>query len=121
MDLYSRTLILTLTDFSVDKKSWQDRNALKEGFIKYNEHIRAVVPKERLLEYKIGDGWEPICKFLGKPVPDEPYPWVNEGDNTDKLHMKAFRGVLILFLLKGLLWSGGVVAAWMVWRYWYSS
>lgn len=24
-----------------------------------------------------GGGWEPLCKFLGDPVPDEPFPWGN--------------------------------------------
>ena len=121
LDLYSRTLILTLTDYSIDKKSWQDRDALKRGFIKHNEHIRSVVPKERLLEYNLGDGWGPLCKFLGKPVPDEPYPWINEGDNTKKMHLTAFRTVLFLIAVKWLLWAGGAAAAWAAYRYWYQN
>src|ERR1700712_1945979 len=39
--------------------------------------IRGLVPKDRLLEWTIEDGWEPLCKFLGKPVPDEPFPHAN--------------------------------------------
>lgn len=41
--------------------------------------IRGLVPKERLLEWYIDDGWEPLCKFLGKPVPppDVPFPHAN--------------------------------------------
>ncbi|KAK4225773.1 hypothetical protein QBC38DRAFT_481997 [Podospora fimiseda] len=39
--------------------------------------IRGLVPKERLLEWYIEDGWEPLCKFLGKPVPDVPFPHAN--------------------------------------------
>ena len=35
----------------------------------HNAAVKALVPKERLLIYRIGDGWEPICKFLGKPIP----------------------------------------------------
>jgi Sulfotransferase domain len=35
------------------------------------------VPPERLLVYEVGDGWEPLCRFLGVPVPDEPFPHVN--------------------------------------------
>ena len=23
-------------------------------------------------------GWEPLCRFLGKPVPDDPFPWANK-------------------------------------------
>lgn len=39
--------------------------------------IRGLVPKERLLEWSIEDGWEPLCEFLGKPIPKEPFPHTN--------------------------------------------
>lgn len=39
--------------------------------------IRGLVPKERLLEWTVEDGWEPLCEFLGKLVPDEPFPHIN--------------------------------------------
>jgi hypothetical protein len=32
----------------------------------YYEHVRRIVPPERRLEYKLGDGWGPPCEFLGK-------------------------------------------------------
>ena len=37
-----------------------------------------MVPKERLLEYRLGDDWEPLCRFLGKEVPEKPFPRINE-------------------------------------------
>ncbi|PHH92323.1 hypothetical protein CDD83_7912 [Cordyceps sp. RAO-2017] len=36
--------------------------------------VRSLVPPERLLEWDIHDGWEPLCRFLGHPVPDSPFP-----------------------------------------------
>ena len=42
------------------------------------------VPKERLLVMRLGDGWEPMCNFLGKPVPDEPFPRANDSQAVDK-------------------------------------
>lgn len=39
--------------------------------------IRGLVPKERLLEWTVEDGWEPLCEFLDKPVPEEPFPHAN--------------------------------------------
>ncbi|ESL07936.1 hypothetical protein TRSC58_04370 [Trypanosoma rangeli SC58] len=33
------------------------------------ERVKAVVPKDRLLVYHYGSGWEPLCHFLSKPVP----------------------------------------------------
>lgn len=35
------------------------------------------VPPGRLLVHRLGDGWDPLCAFLGVPVPDEPYPSTN--------------------------------------------
>lgn len=43
----------------------------------YERHVASVrgkVPPERLLEFNVKDGWEPLCKFLGLPVPDIPFP-----------------------------------------------
>ena len=30
------------------------------------------------MTYRMGDGWEPLCEFLGKDVPDQDFPWMNE-------------------------------------------
>ena len=35
------------------------------------------MPAERLVEWRPGDGWAPLCAALGVPVPDEPFPHVN--------------------------------------------
>lgn len=43
----------------------------------YEAHVEAVkttIAPERLLIHTIGDGWEPLCAFLGVPVPAQPYP-----------------------------------------------
>lgn len=39
--------------------------------------IRGLVPQDRLLEWTTDDGWEPLCQFLNKPVPDIEFPHVN--------------------------------------------
>jgi hypothetical protein len=39
--------------------------------------VRASVPPDRLLEWRTGDGWAPICAVLDLPVPAEPFPHVN--------------------------------------------
>ncbi|EMC93178.1 hypothetical protein BAUCODRAFT_230006 [Baudoinia panamericana UAMH 10762] len=73
----------------------------------YREHcamVRGMVPRERLLEWSVEDGWGPICEFLGKDVPDEPFPWVNNPkdfgekvERTLKPRMAAaFRNMVIV-------------------------
>lgn len=39
--------------------------------------IRGLVPRDKLLEWAPEDGWAPLCKFLGKPVPDVDFPCAN--------------------------------------------
>ncbi|RAH75062.1 sulfotransferase family protein [Aspergillus aculeatinus CBS 121060] len=88
---------------------------------KYREHyalVRRVTSKDRLLEFKLSDGWEPLCEFLGKPVPDKPFPHINEKKWLDeKVQLVLMRGmnllawkVLIYFLAPilaaGLLYYG---------------
>lgn len=36
--------------------------------------VKATVPAHRLLVHNLGDGWEPLCRHLGVPVPTVPYP-----------------------------------------------
>ena len=44
---------------------------------KHFDEVRRTIPEERLLVYQVSEGWEPLCKFLGIPVPAVDYPKVN--------------------------------------------
>lgn len=50
-------------------------------FEEHNARVRRTVPADRLLVYRVQEGWEPLCRFLGVEVPDEPFPRVNVGDS----------------------------------------
>jgi hypothetical protein len=56
---------------------WRDPDAAKAAYEAHNERVRATIPPERLLVWRPGDGWDPICAALGLAVPDEPFPHVN--------------------------------------------
>jgi hypothetical protein len=46
----------------------------------YEAHNRAVVdtiPAARLLVHDPAAGWEPLCRFLGVPIPSAPFPHLN--------------------------------------------
>jgi Sulfotransferase domain len=53
---------------------------LIEQMIAHNEEVKRVVPAERLLVWEVGEGWEPLCEFLGVEVPDGPLPHANDRD-----------------------------------------
>lgn len=47
----------------------------------YEAHLQAVqeaVPAKQLLVFNVQDGWAPLCDFLAVPVPDTPFPNINE-------------------------------------------
>ncbi|KAF9876947.1 hypothetical protein CkaCkLH20_05793 [Colletotrichum karsti] len=45
--------------------------------------LKRVVPANQLIFYHVKEGWGPLCKALGKPVPDMPFPKINDGDAMD--------------------------------------
>jgi hypothetical protein len=61
-------------------KNWSDETEAKRAFEAHNAAVRAAIPADRLIDYRPGDGWEPICDKLGLPVPEEPFPHVNTTD-----------------------------------------
>jgi len=54
------------------------RDDLIEAFIAHNDAVKNTIPAGQLLVYEVKDGWEPLCEFLGKPVPSEPFPRTND-------------------------------------------
>lgn len=57
-----------------------DRAGLIAAFRAHEQAVRDTLPPERLLVFRAGDGWVPLCDFLGVPVPDAPYPHTNSRD-----------------------------------------
>jgi hypothetical protein len=53
-------------------------------FERHNEQVRHAIPSGRLLVYRVTDGWEPLCAFLGRAVPDAAFPNVNTTDDFRK-------------------------------------
>lgn len=54
-----------------------DRAFMTTYFRAHTQKVQETIPPERLLIYKAGQGWAPLCAFLGVDVPDEPYPAEN--------------------------------------------
>ena len=76
----------------ITQGDFHNRAALKAGYLRHYERVRALVPKERLLEFKAKDGWEPLCAFLGKDVLTEAYkyPFVNEARSVVAFHERMW-------------------------------
>jgi hypothetical protein len=46
----------------------------------HEETVKSAIPSTRLLVVEASRGWGPLCEFLGRPVPGEPYPKVNTSE-----------------------------------------
>lgn len=67
-----------------------ERERAIAAFNAHNSQVKATVPPEKLLVFEVKEGWAPLCKFLGAPVPNEPFPHENAGIATvDKLMKKT--------------------------------
>ena len=55
-----------------------DRTDAKRVFEEHNQAVIDAIPASRLLVYRPGDGWEPLCRFLDVPEPEEAFPHLND-------------------------------------------
>lgn len=62
-----------------------DAAAAKAAYERHNAAVRAAVPANRLIDWKPGDGWEPLCAALGVPVPDDEFPHMFPSDEFRSL------------------------------------
>lgn len=58
-------------------RRYQDREVALAGYRRHNDDVRRTAPADRLLVFDVAQGWEPLCAFLGVPVPDAPFPHHN--------------------------------------------
>mmetsp|Transcript_44890 Transcript_44890/g.83775 ORF Transcript_44890/g.83775 Transcript_44890/m.83775 type:complete len:276 (+) Transcript_44890:55-882(+) len=64
----------------------EENRSCISGFNSHVERVKALTPPSRLLIFNLSDGWGPLCEFLGKPIPQEPFPY------TDKYNDEAGDG-----------------------------
>ena len=58
---------------------FSDKEATIQLFKDHDEEVKKHVPADKLLIFETGvDGWDKLCAFLGKEVPDTPWPHVNK-------------------------------------------
>ncbi|KAJ3541909.1 hypothetical protein NM208_g4375 [Fusarium decemcellulare] len=90
----------------------------RDNYRRHYAKVRDLTPPERLLEFKLEDGWEPLCRFLGKDIPASEFPRLNEAawfDEKAKLLLrKGFRDAAI----KAAPWAVGIAAIWWAWSRW---
>jgi hypothetical protein len=83
---------------------FSDREAAIAAYLAHIADVRRTVPRERLLEYDVRQGWGPLCAFLELPEPvGVPFPRIND--------RKYFRCVLLAFRIANWAVPAAVLAA----------
>lgn len=54
-----------------------DKARALAAYRRRTEEVREAIPPGRLLVFDVAEGWGPLCRFLGVPVPETPFPRVN--------------------------------------------
>ncbi|HEX5851111.1 MAG TPA: sulfotransferase [Rubrobacter sp.] len=73
---------------------FEDRAYAMGVFERHNEEVKRRVPRDRLLVYEVSEGWGPLCEFLCVPVPDEPFPRLNDTAQM-KRGMRAIKALSV--------------------------
>ncbi|EPY27191.1 hypothetical protein AGDE_05306 [Angomonas deanei] len=58
----------------------------------FEDHVKNVVPRDRLLVYHVEEGWAPLCTFLGHEIPvdpatRDPIPFPTQAQNFEDLEL----------------------------------
>jgi len=61
------------------KGSFLDKQRTMQVYMEHIDEVKRTVPPGQLLVYDVKEGWEPLCEFLGVPVPPgKPFPNKND-------------------------------------------
>ncbi|CAO1605832.1 hypothetical protein XANCAGTX0491_009337 [Xanthoria calcicola] len=80
----------------------------KDAFHEHYQRVRELVPPDRLLEYRVSEGWEPLCRFLDLEIPDRPFPAGNEQESFRQTFRALDRERALAVLRKTLPWLFGL-------------
>ena len=70
-------------DGTFDGRFEDQAHAIKV-FEEHIEYVKARCDPERLLVFQVSEGWQPLCDFLGVPVPDKPFPHLNDAKSLKR-------------------------------------
>jgi len=79
-----------------------DASECARGIDAYVSKVREVVPKDRLIEMSVKDGWKPLCEGLGLPEPDVPFPRLNSRAEI-VIGRNLLRGIAVAWPFLGIL------------------
>jgi Sulfotransferase domain len=98
------------------------KDVYREHYARVRQRMVNAHREAEYLEFNVEDGWEPLCKFLGKEIPTDadgkpkPFPKVN-----DRAKFEQIFNSIIEKLSKRMLWTGMaclILVAAVGWAWW---
>jgi len=77
LDRIVRMVMATVWD-GVFHGRFEDREYAIEIYRAHVAYVKANAPPDKLLVFEAKQGWEPLCEFLGVPIPEGSYPHLND-------------------------------------------
>jgi hypothetical protein len=65
-------------------RALQSREKAIAAYVRHIAQVRELVPPARLLEFRVAEGWAPLCAFLECDIPDRPFPRINDRLTVNK-------------------------------------
>ena len=114
-DLRATEAMLRILDSSSCSETLENALVAVVGqvFRDHIEQVKSHVPADRLLVFEVKQGWGPLCAFLGKEMPDTPFPNVNDTEQFQQLIHKIRR---TFFMIHTAGVVGAVALAGLAWR-----
>jgi len=79
----------------------QNKERAIESYEEHNRKVREIIPADKLLEYSVKEGWQPLCDFLEigpSDCPQTPFPKTNSARSVQVQSISAFIAPLIVAL-----------------------
>jgi hypothetical protein len=92
----------------------QPEPATRLHWDRHVEYLKRVVPEDRLVWFDVKEGWEPLCRVLGKEVPDTEFPRINDSRAIEELAKRmVVRGMVRWGMLFGSVGVGALGWWWI--------
>lgn len=89
---------------------FEDKEYARKIFEQHEADVKAAFGPEKLLVFHPKEGWEPLCRFLNVPVPETPFPNVNDRADFQKRISMMKRLQLVPWVVGGLVLAGVAAA-----------
>lgn len=111
LNRFNRVVVSTVWD-GVFQGRFKDREHSLKIYRDHIAYVKATAPSDQLLVFEAKDGWEPLCRFLDVPIPENDYPHLNDSAQIRRI-IRGVRTAGWLSLAALLAGFGTLLVNWL--------